>query len=49
MNKAVFCDRDGTINVDKHYVYQIKDFEFLPGVPQALSELRKMGYLLILL
>ena len=48
MNKAVFCDRDGTITVDKHYVYQIKDFEFLPGVPQALSELRKMGYLLIL-
>ncbi len=48
MNKAVFCDRDGTVNVDKHYLYQIKDFEFLPGVPQALSELRQMGYLLIL-
>lgn len=48
MNKAVFCDRDGTINVDRHYIYRIKDFEFLSGVPQALSELRQMGYLLIL-
>lgn len=49
MNKAIFCDRDGTINVDRHYTYRIKDFEFLPGVQQALSELRKMGYLLILI
>lgn len=49
MRKAVFFDRDGTINVDRHYLYQIKDFEFLPGVPQALGELRRMGYLLILI
>lgn len=48
MRKAVFFDRDGTINVDRHYLYQIQDFEFLPGVPQALSKLRRMGYLLIL-
>lgn len=49
MRKAFFLDRDGTINVDKHYMYQIEEFEFLPGVPQALSELRRMGYLLILI
>ena len=48
MRKAVFLDRDGTINVDKHYLYRVEDFEFLPGVPQVLGELRKKGYLLIL-
>ena len=49
MNKAVFFDRDGTINVDKQYLYRIEDFEFLPDVPQVLGELRKRGYLLILI
>lgn len=49
MKKAVFFDRDGTINVEKHYLYHIEDFEFLPGVPQVLSELRRRGYLLILI
>lgn len=49
MRKAVFFDRDGTINVDKHYLYQIDDFEFLPEVPRVLGELRKKGYLLILI
>ncbi len=46
MRKAVFLDRDGTINVDN--LYRVEDFEFLPGVPQVLGELRKKGYLLIL-
>ena len=32
MNKAVFLDRDGTINVEKNYLHKIEDFEFLPGV-----------------
>lgn len=49
MRKAVFFDRDGTINVDRHYLYRIEDFEFMPGVPQVLCELRKKGYLLILI
>ena len=49
MKKAVFFDRDGTINVDKQYLYRIEDFEFMPGVPQVLGELRKRGYLLILI
>lgn len=49
MRKAVFFDRDGTINVEKHYLYRIEDFEFMPDVPQILSELRRRGYLLILI
>lgn len=49
MKRAVFFDRDGTINVDKHYLYRLEEFEFLPKVPQVLFEIRKRGYLLILI
>ena len=48
-NKAVFLDRDGTINVDHGYVYKIEDFEFLPGVIEALKILQEKGYLLIII
>ena len=35
MNKAVFLDKDGTINVDKGYVYKIEDFEFIRSLDEA--------------
>jgi D-glycero-D-manno-heptose 1,7-bisphosphate phosphatase len=47
MNKAVFLDRDGVINVEKEYLHRVEDFEFLPGVPQALRFLQEAGFLLI--
>ena len=47
MNKAVFLDRDGTINVDKDYLYKADDFEYLPGAVDGLRYLQDMGYLLI--
>lgn len=49
MNKAVFLDRDGTINVDKGYLYKIEDFEYLPGVIEGLKKLQDAGYLLIVI
>ena len=49
MNRAIFLDRDGTINVEKHYLYRQEDFEFLPGVVDALKQLQRMGYLLIVI
>lgn len=48
MNKAVFLDRDGTINVEKHYLYRIEDFTFLPGVLDGLRLLQNAGYILII-
>lgn len=48
MNKAVFLDRDGTINVEKHYLYRIEDFVFLPGVLDGLRLLQNAGYILII-
>lgn len=49
MNKAIFLDRDGTINVEKHYIYKTEDFEFLPGVLEGLKLLQNAGYLLIII
>lgn len=46
---AVFLDRDGTINVDKDYLYKIKDFEFLPGAISGMKMLIDKGYKLIII
>ena len=47
-NKAVFLDRDGTINVDKDYLFKIEDFEFIDGAVEALKILQDAGFLLII-
>lgn len=49
MNRAVFLDRDGTINVEKNYLYKVEDFEFLPKVLDGLKMLYDAGYLLIVI
>lgn len=49
MNKAVFLDRDGTINIDKHYLYKREDFEYLDGAVNALRRLTEAGYLLVVI
>jgi D-glycero-D-manno-heptose 1,7-bisphosphate phosphatase len=52
-NKAVFLDRDGVINrpiiVDgkPHPPRIVAEFEILPGVDQACSNLKNAGYLLV--
>lgn len=38
-NWAVFIDRDGVINEEKHLVWQKQDFVLLPGTCQALKKL----------
>lgn len=47
MNKALFLDRDGVINIDHGYVYQIKDFEFMQGVLALCKEFYDLGYQLV--
>lgn len=49
MKKAVFLDRDGTINVDRHYLYRPEDFVCLPGAVEALRILIAKGYRLIII
>jgi UDP-glucose 4-epimerase len=45
--KAVFLDRDGTLNVDPGYLSDADQFELLPGVEDALARLSDAGYLLV--
>lgn len=46
--KAVFLDRDGTINIDHGYVHQIDDFQLIEGVGKTLKKLQNQGWLLVL-
>ena len=43
--RAVFLDRDGTINVEKHFLHKTEDFEFIPGAPEAIKRLKDAGFL----
>ena len=45
--KTVFLDRDGTINVEKNYLYRPEEFEFIPKVPEAIARLNNAGYQVI--
>jgi histidinol-phosphate phosphatase family protein len=47
-NKAIFLDRDGTINVDKNYIYKAEDLEIIPHVVEGLKLLKQAGYKLII-
>lgn len=42
--KVLFLDRDGVINYDPGYVYRIEDFEFMPGIFEALAGFMALGY-----
>ncbi|WP_206483965.1 D-glycero-beta-D-manno-heptose 1,7-bisphosphate 7-phosphatase [Thalassotalea sp. G2M2-11] len=49
MNKALFLDRDGIINVDHGYVYQKENFEFVAGIFELCRQAMAKGYLLIII
>ncbi|OCZ49445.1 D-glycero-beta-D-manno-heptose 1,7-bisphosphate 7-phosphatase [Dehalobacter sp. TeCB1] len=49
MNKAVFLDRDGTINIEKNYLYKEDEFVFIEGAAQAIKILHEMGYKVIVI
>lgn len=44
MRKAVFLDRDGTLIVDKNYLGDPQQVEYLPTTFEALRELQSAGY-----
>ena len=51
MKKAIFLDRDGTLNnnQERYYIWRPEDFHLNPGVVEALSELQARGYLLLVI
>ena len=48
MNKAIFLDRDGVINVERGYTHRLEDFVILPDLIDVLQLLQQKGYLLII-
>ena len=46
--RAVFFDRDGTLNVDIAYLHRPEDFIWIPGAKEAIKYVNDHGYLAIL-
>ena len=46
-NKAAFFDRDGTLNVDKAYLYRIEEFEWTPDAVEAIRACNEQDFLVI--
>lgn len=42
--KALFLDRDGVINEDKHHLYRIEDCEFMNGIFDLCREYKNKGF-----
>lgn len=49
MPKALFMDRDGTINADYAYVHEKDHFDFIPGVFEFCRAAQAKGYLIIVI
>lgn len=49
MNKAVFFDRDGTLNEEVHYLHKIEDFKWIEGAIDAIKFCNDNGYLAIVI
>ncbi|WP_315004125.1 D-glycero-beta-D-manno-heptose 1,7-bisphosphate 7-phosphatase [uncultured Selenomonas sp.] len=48
-NKAIFFDRDGTLNVDVHYLHEPADFVWVEGAIEAIRWANEHGYLVIVI
>ena len=48
MQKALFLDRDGVVNVEKHYLHLIEDFDFIEGIFELCHAATSAGYCLII-
>lgn len=45
--KAVFLDRDGTINIEKNYLVRFEDWEFISGAVEAIKGLQELEFLVV--
>lgn len=44
---AIFLDRDGTINIEKNYLHQTQDWEWIPGAIEAIKLFNKKGFFVV--
>ena len=47
--KAVFLDRDGTINTENGFIKKPEDFELIDGAAEAIKIINKLGFLAIVI
>lgn len=47
MKRAIFLDRDGTLNVDVGYLHRLEDLQLFPWTGDALRLLKRAGYVLV--
>ena len=47
LQKAIFLDRDGTINFKKGFLTKVEDFELIEGVAEAIHQINQSEYLAI--
>ncbi len=47
--KTIFLDRDGVINKEVGYLYQLSDFEFLDGIFNTCLYFQKLGYKIVII
>jgi len=48
MKRAVFLDRDGTLNIERHYLHDPDELEIIPGTGPALRRLMDAGFVLFI-
>lgn len=49
MQKAIFLDRDGTINKYVGFLRNIEEFELIDGVDESIKMINNSGYLAIVI
>ena len=49
MNKCIFIDRDGTLNIEKDYLYKIEDFKFIDSIFETCKYFQKNNYLIFII
>lgn len=42
--KTVFLDRDGTMNVEVHYLHRLEDLKLIPGTAKAVRMFNEAGF-----
>jgi len=49
LKRAVFVDRDGTLNEESGYLCKKEDCRFIPGALEAIGQLNKAGFLVVVI
>jgi D-glycero-D-manno-heptose 1,7-bisphosphate phosphatase len=45
---ALFLDRDGVVNVERHYVHRVEDFEFVDGIFELCRVAQAKGMVIVI-